>query len=100
MTNLITKVSNTDGDYSALYLNGKLVFSESTIPAFELQDITSKNQPFVIHDVEIEAEWLEDEGGFYPNDLKEIPRSVVVLGDLDFKVSEINKPAKQKKLKP
>lgn len=73
MTNKITHVTNEGGDYEALYLNGKIVLQETAVPIDEFKDLAEKNQPFTLENIEVTADWIEDEGGMYPDTVDEIP---------------------------
>lgn len=73
MTNKITHVTNEGGDYEALYLNGKIVLQQTSIPISEMKEVTEQNQPFVIENIEVTEAWIENEGGMYPDTVDEIP---------------------------
>lgn len=72
--NKIILVTNEDGDYEALYLNGKIIVQGSSVPRFELTDTMSKNQPYEYETHEVTADWIEDFGGNYPDSLLDIPQ--------------------------
>ncbi len=71
--NEIKLVTNTDGDYEALYLNGLIVSQNHSVPKHELNQTFMENQPYNYETFEVSAEWLEEEGGLYPNKLIDIP---------------------------
>lgn len=71
--NSIFVVRNTDGDYEALYLNDIQVISGTSIPRHDLVDTMEKNTPHNYDEYCVKADWLEDEGGMYPNKFSEIP---------------------------
>lgn len=76
MTNIITHVTNESGDYEALYLNGALILQQTHIPRSELKDLMEQNQPYTVQNIEVTEEWIDDEGGLYPNTVAEIPLEV------------------------
>lgn len=72
----LTYVTNTDGDWEAIYIDGKLNYEGHSIPAyvwFNLTGIYSGRSEF-----EVMSEWLEDEGGTFPNNFEEIPKEKFV----------------------
>lgn len=66
----LTYVTNTDGDWEAIYIDGKLHHEGHSIPAYVWFAVTGvcldRNE------FEIEAEWLEDQGGRFPNKFEDI----------------------------
>lgn len=64
-------VTNTEGDWEALYLDGKLNYEGHYIPAyvwFNLTGVCSDRNHF-----EVKSEWLSEEGGTFPINLEDIP---------------------------
>lgn len=78
MTNIITHVTNEGGDYEAVYLNGNIHLQQTSIPAFELKDLMEQHQPFIIRNITVTEQWIEDEGGLYPDFVSDIPEGVIV----------------------
>jgi len=77
LLNTLTHVTNEDGDYEALYINGILHDQQTHIPKHVLKEVTEANQPFKIVDLEVTAAWIEDEGGTYPDKLSDIPPTAI-----------------------
>lgn len=77
MTNKISIVSTTDGDWYGLFVNGKVVFQGHSIPQHEMLDVLSKNQPFESENFEVDSEWLDGSGEF-SEDFSDIPKEMFV----------------------
>lgn len=72
----LTYVTSTDGDWEAIYIDGKLNYEGHSIPAyvwFNLTGMCSDRSEY-----EVMSEWLEDEGGTFPNNFAEIPEEKFV----------------------
>jgi hypothetical protein len=76
---VITHVTNEDGDYEAIYVNDLLHTEQTKIPLHVLQYLAEQFQPFTAVNLEVTAEWIENEGGTYPRKLSEIPQSAFTL---------------------
>jgi len=66
----LTYVTNTDGDWEAIYIDGKLHHEGHSIPAyvwFAVTGVCSDRSEF-----EVKSEWLEVSGGTFPNKLEDI----------------------------
>lgn len=77
MTNKVTIVNSTDGDWSGLFVNGKISFQSHSLPKHEMLDILSKNQPFEYEELEVDGDWLADIGQFSEN-LSDIPEEAFI----------------------
>lgn len=75
--NIFTHVTNESGDYEALYVNGKLHTEQTTIPQHVFKEVAQKYQSFLIENLEVTADWIENEGGTYPATLEQIPKSAL-----------------------
>lgn len=72
----LTYVTNTEGDWEAIYIDGKLNYEGHSIPAyvwFNLTGICSDRNQF-----EVKSEYLEDEGGTFPINFSDIPEDKFV----------------------
>lgn len=72
----LTYVTNTDGDWEGIYIDGKLHHEAHSIPAyvwFAVTGICSDRSEF-----EVKSEWLEEQGDTFPNKFEDIPEEVFV----------------------
>ena len=72
----LTYVTNTGGDWEAIYIDGKLHHEGHSIPAyvwFAMTGVCSDRSEF-----EVNSEWLEDQGGKFPDNFEDIPKEKFV----------------------
>lgn len=74
-TNKITILTVESGDWVALFVNDSIAYQGHSIPQHVMLEKLFENQPFQHETKEVSDKWIEEKGGQFPNQLKEIPES-------------------------
>lgn len=61
------------GDWYALFINGSVAYQGHSIPQHVILEKLFENQPFQYETKEVSDDWIEEQGGQFPNTTQQIP---------------------------
>lgn len=69
----IAVIGVESGDWYALFINGSVAYQGHSIPQHVILEKLFENQPFQYEAKEVSDDWIEEQGGQFPDKIQQIP---------------------------